>query len=39
MEMVISPPLIQHLQDNVDEYTVLIEDLPDEMASAQSIYG
>lgn len=35
----ISPPLIKHLQDNMDEYTVLIEDLPDEMDKAQSIYG
>lgn len=39
MEMIISPPLIEHIQDNIDEYTVLIEDLPDEMANAQSIYG
>lgn len=35
----ISPPLIKHLQDNIDEYTVLIDDLPDEMEKAQSIYG
>ena len=35
----ISPPLIKHLQDNIDEYTVLIEDLPDEMDKAKAIYG
>ena len=35
----ISPPLLDHLQANMDEYTVLLEDLPDEMAKAQSIYG
>lgn len=39
VKMEISPPLIKHLQDNMDEYTVLIEDLPDEMDKAQSIYG
>jgi HD-like signal output (HDOD) protein len=39
VEMVISPSLIEHLRDNEDEYTVLIEDLPEEMAKAQSIYG
>lgn len=37
--MEISPPLIEHLQDNIDEYTVLMEDLPEEMAKAQTIYG
>jgi hypothetical protein len=37
--MVISPSLIEHLRDNEDEYTVLIEDLPEEMAKAQSIYS
>lgn len=39
MVMEISPPLIKHLQDNLDEYTVLIEDLPSEMDRAQSIYA
>ena len=39
VKMEISPPLIKHLQDNIDEYTVLIEDLPDEMDKAQAIYG
>jgi len=39
LKIEISPPLIKHLQDNMDEYTVLIEDLPDEMDKAQTIYG
>ncbi len=39
LEMMISPSLLEHLQDNLDEYTVLIEDLPDEMSKAQIIYG
>lgn len=37
--MEISPPLMEHLQDNIDEYNVLIEDLPEEIEKAQSIYG
>jgi HD-like signal output (HDOD) protein len=39
MQMKISPQLMEHLQDNIDEYTILIEDIPDEMEKAQSIYG
>lgn len=35
----LSPQLIAHLQDNMDEYTVLIEDLPEEIDNAQIIYG
>ncbi len=35
----ISPPLMIHLEDNADEYNVLIEDLPEELEKAQSIYG
>ncbi|TKB06736.1 HDOD domain-containing protein [Desulforhopalus sp. IMCC35007] len=35
----ISTPLLQHLQDNIDEYKVLIEDLPEEMQKANAIYG
>jgi len=35
----ISPPLIEHLKENEDEYTVLMEDLPDEMENAQAIYA
>jgi HD-like signal output (HDOD) protein len=37
--MQISAPLVDHLEDNIDEYKVLIEDLPEEMARAQAIYG
>ncbi len=39
VQMEISPQLMQHLQDNIDEYTVLMEDIPDEMDKAQAIYG
>lgn len=35
----ISPPLLDHLQENLDEYNVLLDDLPEEMARAQAIYG
>lgn len=35
----ISPPLLDHLQENMDEYNVLLEDLPDEMTKTQAIYG
>lgn len=31
--------LMTHLQDNMDEYTILIEDLPEEMEKAQALYG
>lgn len=31
--------LVSHLQENMDEYKVLIEDLPEEMIRAQDIYG
>lgn len=33
------PHLVPHLQQNMDEYKVLIEDLPEEMAKAQDMYG
>ncbi len=35
----LSPSLIAHLQENADEYKVLIDDLPDEMSKAQDLYG
>lgn len=35
----ISPPLMEHIESNMDEYTVLMEDLPAEMKRAQDIYG
>ena len=31
--------LVVHMQDNMDEYKVLIEDLPEEMTKAQNLYG
>lgn len=36
---VISPPLMAHLQENLDEYRVLLEDIPEEMEKAQAIIG
>ncbi len=39
MEIQISLPLITHIRDNADEYAVLMEDLPEEMAKAQDVYG
>ncbi len=39
IETVISPPLLEHLKENMDEYSVLMEDLPAEIENAQSIYG
>lgn len=39
IEIVISPQLVEHIHDSIEEYTVLIEDLPEEIAKAQSIYG
>ena len=31
--------LVTHMQENMDEYKVLIEDLPEEMSKAQDLYG
>lgn len=31
--------LVNHMQENMDEYKVLIEDLPEEMSNAQDLYG
>jgi HD-like signal output (HDOD) protein len=39
VETVISDPLMAHLEENIDEYNVLLEDLPEEMNRAQAIYG
>ncbi len=33
------PNLVPHLQENMEEYKVLIEDLPEEMTKAQDVYG
>lgn len=37
--MQISPVLIDHIQDNFDEYSVLIEDFPEEMIKAKDLYS
>ncbi len=34
----LTAPLVAHLRDNVDEYTVLCEDLPGEIERAQALY-
>ncbi len=31
--------LVTHMQENMDEYKVLIDDLPEEMSKAQDLYG
>lgn len=35
----ISDPLLAHIEENIDEYRVLLEDFPDEMTKAQALYG
>lgn len=35
----LSPGLMSHMQENIDEYRVLLEDLPEEMESAKDLYG
>ena len=39
MEVNISPPLIDHIRKNADEYAILMDDLPEEMTKAQDVYG
>jgi HD-like signal output (HDOD) protein len=39
IEMQVSPPLLTHIQEHIDEYTVLIEDFPDEMIKAKDLYS
>lgn len=34
----ISPALIDHIHENIDEYTVLLEDFPEEMEKAKDLY-
>ncbi len=38
-ESPISQNLMKHLQENQDEYQVLIEDIPEELEKAKAIYG
>ncbi len=35
----ISDGLLAHLKENVDEYKVLMDDMPEELAKAQDLYG
>lgn len=35
----LSPDLVNHIQENMDEYKVLLEDLPEEMENAKDLYG
>lgn len=35
----LAPSLKRHLEENIDEYKVLIDDLPEEIEKAQNIYG
>lgn len=39
ISVTISPSVLKHLQNNIDEYKVLIEDLPEEMEKANAMYG
>lgn len=39
MRMQISPVLMTHLQENAEEYAILIEDLPEELETVKQIYG
>ena len=36
---ILSIDLVDHIQENMDEYKVLLEDLPEEMEKAQDLYG
>lgn len=35
----LSPCLADHIHENIDEYKILIEDLPEEMDKAKALYG
>lgn len=39
VETLIPPQITAHLQENIDEYNILIEDLPEEMEKASEVYG
>jgi putative nucleotidyltransferase with HDIG domain len=38
MNTVLSPPLADHIRENVEEYKTLVKDLPDEMSKARKLY-
>jgi len=35
----LSPGLVNHMQENIEEYRVLLEDLPEEMENAKDLYS
>ena len=37
-DAMLSPPLFAHISENIEEYQVLINDLPDEMSKAKDLY-
>jgi hypothetical protein len=39
MTATLSPALITHIHDNIEEYKTLARDLPDEMAKAKDLYA
>lgn len=39
MQTDISPPLLDHIQEELDEYSILLEDFPEEMVKAQDLHG
>jgi putative nucleotidyltransferase with HDIG domain len=39
MTATLSPPLITHIHDNLEEYKTLARDLPDEMVKAKDLYA
>jgi HD-like signal output (HDOD) protein len=39
IDTILPEHLVAHMQENMDEYKVLIEDLPEEMGNAQDLYG
>jgi putative nucleotidyltransferase with HDIG domain len=38
MHGILSPPLIRHIHDNVEEYKTLTKDLPEELSKARELY-
>jgi hypothetical protein len=39
MTATLSPPLITHIHENLEEYKTLARDLPDEMVKAKDLYA
>jgi HD-like signal output (HDOD) protein len=38
MKSILSPPLAAHIKNNLEEYKVIIKDLPEEMSKAKDLY-